>query len=51
MILNMRSIYIKYLNKTKKVDKKRDKIYICVLRLEQELYISNEKREQAVFLL
>ena len=51
MILDMQSIYTKYLNKTNKVDKKRNKIYTRALRFEQEFYISNEKREQIVFLL
>ena len=45
MILNMQIIYIKYLNQTNITDKKRDEIYICALRLEKELYISNKKRE------
>ena len=48
MILDMRSIYTKYLNKANKADKKRDKIYTCALRLEQELYISNKETEQAI---
>ena len=47
----MRSIYTKYLNKTNKTKKNYNKIYICVLELEQKFYISNEKREQAVFFL
>ena len=51
MILDMRSIYTKYLNKANEADKKRDEIRIRALELEQELYISNEKREQAVSLL
>ena len=51
MILDMRSTYTKYLNKVNKVDKKRNKICNCALRLEQEVHISNEEREQAVFLL
>ena len=51
MILDMRSIYIKYLNKANEADKKRDEIRTCALQLKQELHISNDKREQAVFLL
>ena len=51
MILDIQSIYIEYLDQVNKADKKRDKIHIRVLRLEQELHISNEKREQAIFLL
>ena len=45
MILDMRSIYIKYLNKINKADKKCDEIRICTLGLEQELYISNKERK------
>ena len=41
----MRNIYTKYLNKTNKIDKKRDEICTCMLKLEQELYISNKKKE------
>ena len=51
MILDMQSIYIKYLNKANKADKKRDEIHTCALGLEHELYISNKKREQTVSLL
>ena len=51
MILDMQSIYTKYLNKANKADKKCDDIHIRTLRLEQELYISNEERKQAVSLL
>ena len=47
----MRSIYTKYLNKANEADKKRDEIRTRALKLELKLYISNEKREQAVFLL
>ena len=45
MIFDMQSIYIKYLNKVNKVDKKCDEIRTCALELEQKLYISNEKRK------
>ena len=48
MILDMRSIYIEYLNKTNKADKKRDEISICALGLEQKLYISNKERKYAI---
>ena len=51
MILDMRSIYIKYFNKTNKADKKRDEIRTRMLGLEQKFYSSNEERKQAVFLL
>ena len=44
-ILDMRSIYIKYLKKTNRANKKRDKICTYTLKLKQELYISNEERE------
>lgn len=45
MILDMRNICIEYLDQTNKIDKKYNKIYIYILKLEQELYISNKKRE------
>ena len=51
MILDMRSIYTKYLNKANKADKKRDEICTRALGLEQELYINNKEKEQAVSLL
>ena len=51
IMLDMRYIYTKYLNEANKTDKKCDEIYICALGLEQELYISNKEREQAVSLL
>ena len=51
MILDIQSIYTKYLNKANKANKKRDEICTCVLTLEEELYISNEEKEQAVSLL
>ena len=51
MILDIWSIYTMYLNKANKKDKKRDEIRTCMLKFEQELHISNEKREQAVFFL
>lgn len=47
----MWSIYIKYLNQTSKIYKKRNEIYICRLELEQKLYITNKKREKADFFL
>lgn len=43
MILDMRSIYIKYLDKVNKTNKEHNKIYTCALELGQELYISNKK--------
>ncbi len=51
MILDMQSIYTKYLDKANKADKKRDEIYTRALGLEQELHISNKEREIAVFIL
>ena len=49
MILDMRGIYTKYLNKANKIDKKRDKIYTCALGLEQELHSSNEEKGTGSF--
>ena len=51
MILDMRSIYTKYLNKANEANKKRDEIRTRVLELEQELHISNKEKKQAVFFL
>ena len=51
MILDMQSIYTKYLDQANKVDKERDEIHTYALELEQELHISNENREQAVSFL
>ena len=51
MILNMRSIYTKYLNKINKADKKHNKIRTRTSKLEQECYISNKENEQVISLL
>lgn len=51
MILEMRSIYTKYLDQTNKANKERNEKHTCALGLEQELHISNKKREHAIFLL
>ncbi len=51
MILDMQNIYIKYFDQTNKAHEEYNKIRICILWLEQELYISTEEREQAVFLV
>ena len=51
MILDIRNIYTKYLDQANKADKERYEIYTFALRLEQELYINNEEREEAVSLL
>ncbi len=45
MILDMQSIYTKYLDQANKADKKRDEIHTRALGLEQELHISNEEKE------
>ncbi len=51
MILDMQSIYTKYLDQANKADKERDDIHTCALGLEQELHMSNEEIEQTVSLL
>lgn len=51
MILDIRSIYTKYLDYIIKTEKDCDKIQICTLKLKQKLHISNEKKEQKVFFL
>ena len=45
----MQSIYIKYVNKTNKTDKKRNEIYIFALQLEKKRYISNKKKNMQFF--
>ena len=45
IILDMRNIYIEYLDQANKADKDYHEIYTCILGQEQELYISNEKKE------
>lgn len=49
MILDMWSIYTKYLDQANKANKKCNEICTCILGLDQELYISNKEREQVVF--
>lgn len=49
IILAIQSIYTKYLNQAKKIDKKQEKIRICTLKPEQELYISNKKKNKQFF--
>ena len=51
MILDMQSIYSKYLDQVNKADKKCDEVHTCALGLKQELYINNEERERRVSLL
>lgn len=50
MILDMRKTYTEYLEQDNETDNQYDKIQIQVLELEQDLYISNKERKQAVTL-
>ncbi len=47
----MRNIYTKYLNQTNHINKQCKKIQTIALELEQELQISNYKRQEAIILL
>ena len=47
----MRNIYIKYLNQANHADKQCKEIRTIASRLEQELQISNNKRQEAITLL
>ena len=51
IILDMRKTYTEYLDQVNKADNQRDQIRTYALGLEQDLYISNEKREQVAILL
>ena len=51
MILDMRNIYIKYLNQANHADKQCKEIQTIALGLEQELQISNNERQEAITLL
>lgn len=51
MILDMYDTYTKYLDQANKVNKKCNKICICIYRLKQELSISNEKKEKIIAFL
>ena len=51
MILDMRNIYTKYLNQANHADKQCKEIRTIALGLEQELQISNNKRQEAITLL
>ena len=51
MILNMHTIYTKYLNQTNNADKQYNQIQTVTLRLEQKLQISNNKKTEAITLL
>ncbi len=50
-ILDMRKTNTEYLEQANKADKQNDEIRTRALGLDQDLYISNKKREQAVTLL
>ena len=45
MILDIQTIYIKYLDKTNKINKKFDEENTSVLGLDQKLLISNNKKK------
>ena len=51
MILDMRNIYIEYLNQANHANKQCKKIRTIALGLEQELQISNNKRQEVITLL
>ena len=51
IILDMRITYTGYLDQANKADDQCDQIRMRALGLEQDLYISNEEREQAVTFL
>ena len=51
MILDMRNIYTEYLNQANHADKQCKEIRTIALGLEQELQISNNKRQEAITLL
>ena len=51
MILDMRNIYTKYLNQANHADKQCKEIQTIALGLEQELQISNNKRQEVITLL
>ena len=51
MILDMRKIYIEYLEQVNKANDQRDQIRTYALELEQDFHINNEEKEQAVTLL
>ena len=50
MILDMRTIYTKYLNQANSANKKYNQIQTIALRLKQELQISNNERTEAITL-
>ena len=51
MILDMRKTYTEYLNQANEADDQHNQFRTHALRLEQDLHINNEEREQAVMLL
>ncbi len=51
MILDIRNIYTKYLNQINYADKQCKEIQTIALGLEQELQISNNKRQEVIILL
>lgn len=46
MIPNMR--YTKYFKQANETNKKRDQIYIYILGLKKDFYISNDKKKQTI---
>ncbi len=51
MILDMHNIYTKYLNQANHADEQCKEIQTITLGLEQELQISNNKRQEVIILL
>lgn len=51
MILNMYTIYTKYLNEANHINKQYNQISIITLTLQQELQISNNEMTKAITLL
>ena len=51
MILNICTIYTKYLNQANNVNKQYNQIHTIALGLEQKLQISNNKKIEAIILL
>lgn len=51
IILEIQSIYTKYLDKVNKVNNKHNKIYTRTLKLKVDFYINNKKSEQRISFL
>lgn len=51
MIFDMQKIYTQYFDQANKVDNQCNKIWMHILGLEQDLYISNKEKEQMVIFL